>query len=152
MLCLISYKTKQCINGAYGYPSSVCYVCSTNYPLGTVCSCQAVSSPSNLPRQGKYNYIVIICMLTSMLSNCLWVVMPTPFKVNVKLMFMIHIYLDFILSSRLFNGQQGIIIQNFSTRSILTVTNVTQEHFGNYTCVAANKLGTTNASLPLNRK
>ncbi|KAL4831167.1 hypothetical protein H8958_008165 [Nasalis larvatus] len=53
---------------------------------------------------------------------------------------------------KLFNGQQGIIIQNFSTRSILTVTNVTQEHFGNYTCVAANKLGTTNASLPLNRK
>ncbi|KAF4021672.1 hypothetical protein G4228_013291 [Cervus hanglu yarkandensis] len=52
---------------------------------------------------------------------------------------------------KLFNGQQGIIIQNFSTRSILTVTNVTQEHFGNYTCVAVNKLGTTNASLPLNR-
>ncbi|XP_078188366.1 neuronal growth regulator 1 isoform X4 [Callithrix jacchus] len=52
---------------------------------------------------------------------------------------------------KLFNGQQGIIIQNFSTRSILTVTNVTQEHFGNYTCVAANKLGTTNASLPLNQ-
>ncbi|KAM8999751.1 neuronal growth regulator 1 [Sarcophilus harrisii] len=51
---------------------------------------------------------------------------------------------------KLFNGQQGIVIQNFSTRSILTVTNVTQEHFGNYTCVAANKLGTTNASLPLN--
>ncbi|XP_063480117.1 neuronal growth regulator 1 isoform X4 [Symphalangus syndactylus] len=52
---------------------------------------------------------------------------------------------------KLFNGQQGIIIQNFSTRSILTVTNVTQEHFGNYTCVAANKLGTTNASLPLSQ-
>ncbi|MXQ82138.1 hypothetical protein E5288_WYG007947 [Bos mutus] len=52
---------------------------------------------------------------------------------------------------KLFNGQQGIIIQNFSTRSILTVTNVTQEHFGNYTCVAVNKLGTTNASLPLSR-
>ncbi|KAG5214878.1 hypothetical protein JEQ12_000454 [Ovis aries] len=52
---------------------------------------------------------------------------------------------------KLFNGQQGIIIQNFSTRSILTVTNVTQEHFGNYTCVAVNKLGTTNASLPLSQ-
>ncbi|CAI9152033.1 unnamed protein product, partial [Rangifer tarandus platyrhynchus] len=52
---------------------------------------------------------------------------------------------------KLFNGQQGIIIQNFSTRSILTVTNVTQEHFGNYTCVAVNKLGTANASLPLSR-
>uniref|UniRef100_U3IW22 Neuronal growth regulator 1 n=1 Tax=Anas platyrhynchos platyrhynchos TaxID=8840 RepID=U3IW22_ANAPP len=44
----------------------------------------------------------------------------------------------------------GITIKNYSTRSLLTVTNVTEEHFGNYTCVAANKLGTTNASLPLN--
>ena len=50
------------------------------------------------------------------------------------------------------DGQQGITIKNYSTRSLLTVTNVTEEHFGNYTCVAANKLGTTNASLPLNRK
>ncbi|RMC08830.1 hypothetical protein DUI87_15081 [Hirundo rustica rustica] len=52
---------------------------------------------------------------------------------------------------RLINGQQGITIKNYSTRSLLTVTNVTEEHFGNYTCVAANKLGTTNASLPLNQ-
>lgn len=73
-------------------------------------------------------------------------------RLKKKTVFTTHIYLEFILSFRLFNGQQGIIIQNFSTRSILTVTNVTQEHFGNYTCVAANKLGTTNASLPLNRK
>ncbi|NXF32435.1 NEGR1 regulator, partial [Nyctibius bracteatus] len=51
---------------------------------------------------------------------------------------------------KLLNGQQGITIKNYSTRSLLTVTNVTEEHFGNYTCVAANKLGTTNASLPLN--
>lgn len=58
----------------------------------------------------------------------------------------------FFLLSRLINGQQGITIKNYSTRSLLTVTNVTEEHFGNYTCVAANKLGTTNASLPLNRK
>uniref|UniRef100_A0A8B9MJY3 Neuronal growth regulator 1 n=1 Tax=Accipiter nisus TaxID=211598 RepID=A0A8B9MJY3_9AVES len=48
---------------------------------------------------------------------------------------------------KLINGQQGITIKNYSTRSLLTVTNVTEEHFGNYTCVAANKLGTTNASL-----
>ncbi|NXX19879.1 NEGR1 regulator, partial [Podargus strigoides] len=51
---------------------------------------------------------------------------------------------------KLINGQQGITIKNYSTRSLLTVTNVTEEHFGNYTCVAANKLGKTNASLPLN--
>ncbi|KAJ7401497.1 hypothetical protein BTVI_95591 [Pitangus sulphuratus] len=52
---------------------------------------------------------------------------------------------------KLINGQQGITIKNYSTRSLLTVTNVTEEHFGNYTCVATNKLGTTNASLPLNQ-
>lgn len=50
------------------------------------------------------------------------------------------------------NGQQGITIKNLSSRSFLTVNNVTEEHFGNYTCVATNRLGTTNASLLLNRK
>ncbi|KAE8609551.1 hypothetical protein XENTR_v10011842 [Xenopus tropicalis] len=52
---------------------------------------------------------------------------------------------------KLTNGQRGIRIQNYNTRSILTVSNVTEEHFGNYTCVAVNKLGTSNASLPLNQ-
>ncbi|XP_040216636.1 neuronal growth regulator 1 isoform X2 [Rana temporaria] len=51
---------------------------------------------------------------------------------------------------KLTNGQKGILIKNYSTRSILHVSNVTEEHFGNYTCVAVNKLGTSNASLPLN--
>lgn len=58
----------------------------------------------------------------------------------------------FISPSRLINGQQGITIKSYSSRSLLNVNNVTEEHFGNYTCVAANKLGTTNASLLLNRK
>ncbi|XP_053549326.1 neuronal growth regulator 1 isoform X1 [Bombina bombina] len=52
---------------------------------------------------------------------------------------------------KLINGQKGINIKNYNTRSILTVSNVTEEHFGNYTCVAVNKLGTSNASLPLNQ-
>ncbi|XP_073499997.1 neuronal growth regulator 1 isoform X2 [Phyllobates terribilis] len=51
---------------------------------------------------------------------------------------------------KLTNGQRGILIKNYNTRSILHVSNVTEEHFGNYTCVAINKLGTSNASLPLN--
>ncbi|XP_063795159.1 neuronal growth regulator 1 isoform X2 [Pseudophryne corroboree] len=51
---------------------------------------------------------------------------------------------------KLTNGQKGILIKNYSTRSILHVSNVTEEHFGNYTCVAVNKLGTSNASLPVN--
>ncbi|XP_053100647.1 neuronal growth regulator 1 isoform X6 [Hemicordylus capensis] len=53
---------------------------------------------------------------------------------------------------KLFSGQQGIAIKSFSSRSLLNMNNVTEEHFGNYTCVATNKLGTTNASLLLNRK
>ncbi|MBN3277729.1 NEGR1 regulator, partial [Polyodon spathula] len=50
---------------------------------------------------------------------------------------------------KLSNGRQGIIIQNYSTRSILTLSNMTEDHYGNYTCIAVNKLGTANASLPL---
>ncbi|XP_053100648.1 neuronal growth regulator 1 isoform X7 [Hemicordylus capensis] len=52
---------------------------------------------------------------------------------------------------KLFSGQQGIAIKSFSSRSLLNMNNVTEEHFGNYTCVATNKLGTTNASLLLNQ-
>ncbi|CAI5776943.1 neuronal growth regulator 1 isoform X2 [Podarcis lilfordi] len=51
---------------------------------------------------------------------------------------------------KLINGQQGITIKSYSSRSFLNFNNVTEDHFGNYTCVAANKLGTTNASLLLN--
>ncbi|GCB63537.1 hypothetical protein scyTo_0007397 [Scyliorhinus torazame] len=47
---------------------------------------------------------------------------------------------------KLASGRQGIQIKNFSTRSILTVTNITEDHYGNYTCVAVNKLGTSSAS------
>ncbi|XP_068176466.1 neuronal growth regulator 1 isoform X1 [Antennarius striatus] len=49
---------------------------------------------------------------------------------------------------RITNGQ-GIDIQNLNTRSVLTVTNMTEDRYGNYTCVASNKLGTANASVPL---
>lgn len=126
---------------------------SAKKPVVTIHSCRTASPPQYLLMQGKYNCTIITLYANvSMDQNCLWVAMTTPTKIKPKMVFMMHIYLELILSSRLFNGQQGIIIQNFSTRSILTVTNVTQEHFGNYTCVAANKLGATNASLPLNRK
>ncbi|XP_006003702.1 neuronal growth regulator 1 isoform X2 [Latimeria chalumnae] len=51
---------------------------------------------------------------------------------------------------KLSTGQPGIVIRDYSLKSILTVANVTEDHFGNYTCVAVNKLGTANESLPLN--
>ncbi|XP_066548335.1 neuronal growth regulator 1 [Amia ocellicauda] len=44
---------------------------------------------------------------------------------------------------------QGINIQNLSSRSVLTLSNMTEDRYGNYTCIAANKLGTANASVPL---
>ncbi|GAA6069800.1 neuronal growth regulator 1 isoform X1, partial [Tachysurus ichikawai] len=48
-------------------------------------------------------------------------------------------------------GQAGIAIQNVSSRSVLTMGNITEDRYGNYTCVAFNKLGTANASLSLIR-
>ncbi|NP_001096385.1 limbic system-associated membrane protein precursor [Xenopus tropicalis] len=47
------------------------------------------------------------------------------------------------------NSAQGLEIRNTGSRSVLMVANVTEEHYGNYTCVAANKLGITNTSLYL---
>lgn len=47
---------------------------------------------------------------------------------------------------------QGIEIKNVSSRSVLTVNNMTEDRYGNYTCIASNKLGTANASVPLIRK
>ncbi|KFW07144.1 Limbic system-associated membrane protein, partial [Eurypyga helias] len=47
------------------------------------------------------------------------------------------------------NSANGLEIKSTGTQSLLMVANVTEEHYGNYTCVAANKLGVTNASLYL---
>uniref|UniRef100_A0A4W2HR37 Limbic system associated membrane protein n=1 Tax=Bos indicus x Bos taurus TaxID=30522 RepID=A0A4W2HR37_BOBOX len=47
------------------------------------------------------------------------------------------------------NSANGLEIKSTEGQSSLTVTNVTEEHYGNYTCVAANNLGMTNASLVL---
>ncbi|KAM8874899.1 neuronal growth regulator 1 isoform 2-T2 [Spinachia spinachia] len=50
--------------------------------------------------------------------------------------------------ARIIKGQ-GIDIKSLSSRSVLTVNNMTEDRYGNYTCVATNKLGTVNASVPL---
>uniref|UniRef100_A0A3Q2PZY7 IgLON family member 5 n=1 Tax=Fundulus heteroclitus TaxID=8078 RepID=A0A3Q2PZY7_FUNHE len=42
-------------------------------------------------------------------------------------------------------------IKNEKTRSLLLFTNVTEKHFGNYTCFASNRLGSSNASMLLFR-
>ncbi|XP_069746311.1 limbic system-associated membrane protein-like isoform X3 [Narcine bancroftii] len=48
---------------------------------------------------------------------------------------------------RIINSSQGIQIHTMDSRSSLIVTNATEDHYGNYTCVAGNKLGVTNASI-----
>uniref|UniRef100_A0A671X7U1 Limbic system associated membrane protein n=1 Tax=Sparus aurata TaxID=8175 RepID=A0A671X7U1_SPAAU len=49
------------------------------------------------------------------------------------------------------SNSQGINIQISGTTAILVIANVTEEDYGNYTCVAANRLGVQNASLFLYR-
>ncbi|KAJ8273966.1 hypothetical protein COCON_G00085910 [Conger conger] len=44
---------------------------------------------------------------------------------------------------------QGTDIQTLRSRSVLSMTNMTQDRYGNYTCVAVNMLGRAAASLPL---
>ncbi|XP_019342823.1 opioid-binding protein/cell adhesion molecule isoform X3 [Alligator mississippiensis] len=47
------------------------------------------------------------------------------------------------------NGLDGVRIENKGQMSTLTFFNVSEKDYGNYTCVATNKLGITNASIIL---
>ncbi|KAL2094339.1 hypothetical protein ACEWY4_009058 [Coilia grayii] len=50
---------------------------------------------------------------------------------------------------KLLNGLHGVKIENKGKQSMLTFFNVSEEDYGNYTCVAMNALGITNASVIL---
>ncbi|XP_053123900.1 igLON family member 5 isoform X2 [Hemicordylus capensis] len=52
---------------------------------------------------------------------------------------------------QLIGGSDGLQIQNERTRSMLLFSNVTARHYGNYTCLASNNLGSFNVSLRLIR-
>lgn len=52
---------------------------------------------------------------------------------------------------RLLESDNTLRIKNEKTRSLLLFTNVTEKHFGNYTCFASNRLGASNASMLLFR-
>jgi hypothetical protein len=52
-------------------------------------------------------------------------------------------------SCRLATGLDGVRIENKGRISTLTFFNVSEKDYGNYTCVATNKLGNTNASITL---
>uniref|UniRef100_A0A8I5NAI5 Opioid binding protein/cell adhesion molecule like n=1 Tax=Papio anubis TaxID=9555 RepID=A0A8I5NAI5_PAPAN len=51
--------------------------------------------------------------------------------------------------TRLATGLDGVRIENKGRMSTLTFFNVSEKDYGNYTCVATNKLGNTNASITL---
>lgn len=51
--------------------------------------------------------------------------------------------------TRLATGLDGMRIENKGHISTLTFFNVSEKDYGNYTCVATNKLGITNASITL---
>lgn len=50
---------------------------------------------------------------------------------------------------RLFNGLNGLKIETQGKQSMLTFFNVSEEDYGNYTCVATNTMGISNASIIL---
>lgn len=50
---------------------------------------------------------------------------------------------------RLTEAEKGVRVENRDTHSRLTFFNVTEQDFGNYTCVAVNNLGNANASVIL---
>uniref|UniRef100_G3Q9M1 Opioid binding protein/cell adhesion molecule-like n=1 Tax=Gasterosteus aculeatus aculeatus TaxID=481459 RepID=G3Q9M1_GASAC len=50
---------------------------------------------------------------------------------------------------RVFNGLNGVKIENQGKQSMLVFFNVSEEDYGNYTCVAVNPMGITNASIIL---
>ncbi|XP_056300015.1 opioid-binding protein/cell adhesion molecule isoform X2 [Pseudoliparis swirei] len=50
---------------------------------------------------------------------------------------------------RLFNGLNRVKIENQGKQSMLVFFNVSEEDYGNYTCVAVNTMGITNASIIL---
>lgn len=58
-------------------------------------------------------------------------------------------HLDCVFSARLLENDNTLRIKNEKTRSLLLFTNVTEKHFGNYTCFASNRLGASNASMLL---
>lgn len=53
------------------------------------------------------------------------------------------------LSFRIFNGFDGIVIEDIGSTSKLTFHNVSEADYGNYTCIAMNKLGSANTSIIL---
>ncbi|XP_008330685.1 opioid-binding protein/cell adhesion molecule isoform X3 [Cynoglossus semilaevis] len=50
---------------------------------------------------------------------------------------------------RIFNGINGVKIESHGKQSMLIFFNVSEEDYGNYTCVAMNNMGITNASIIL---
>lgn len=55
----------------------------------------------------------------------------------------------FVCVCRLLNGLNGVRIESKGKQSMLTFFNVSEEDYGNYTCVAMNSMGITNASIIL---
>uniref|UniRef100_A0A3Q3D6K5 IgLON family member 5 n=1 Tax=Hippocampus comes TaxID=109280 RepID=A0A3Q3D6K5_HIPCM len=62
-----------------------------------------------------------------------------------------HVTLRSLLCCVPVESDNTLRIKNEKTRSLLLFTNVTEKHFGNYTCFASNRLGASNASMLLFR-
>uniref|UniRef100_A0A3Q2QZY3 IgLON family member 5 n=1 Tax=Fundulus heteroclitus TaxID=8078 RepID=A0A3Q2QZY3_FUNHE len=79
---------------------------------------------------------------------CLAVGRPEPTVTwrnqKCKIFILVFLLLD---PDILLENDNTLRIKNEKTRSLLLFTNVTEKHFGNYTCFASNRLGSSNASI-----
>lgn len=91
---------------------------------------------------------VICCIIFPFLSHLFF--SPSLFTFLFPVIFLGFAPLP--LLPRPVENDNTLRIKNEKTRSLLLFTNVTEKHFGNYTCFASNRLGASNASMLLFRE
>lgn len=145
---LIKYNgSQQEVSVIYGLLD---FTISTRWDWADVCGGGCVAW-SSLERQRKKR---LLCGL----SLWVWCVVLSLFFCHTRFLFVF-----LLLSSSFFHSPLPLLprpvesdntlrIKNEKTRSLLLFTNVTEKHFGNYTCFASNRLGASNASMLLFRK
>lgn len=111
--------------------------------VGGLC-CAVVSGGGGAENKGGQS-LGVMCRVNSLFLS-------RSSSSSLFLCFLFFVLLPPLLPPRPVESDNTLRIKNEKTRSLLLFTNVTEKHFGNYTCFASNRLGASNASMLLFRK